>query len=251
MSFKRARVASNGAAQDRRDDPDVSKAKREGGEELRRLLLSKFCEEGMTGADVATICWHVTRAGGQGVADLGLQPSSASKHGHSHVMNHAGKIYPEVDLEYVDCPMHLKREARRSSEKVPIFLPSTALSKFVTEDMYDHPLDDFNKHVADLDNYHEHPVVVAARAEGFLGKVRPLAIYWDGVAYTKNDSFTGFYVTDILTSQKFLSFLVRPVLREIFHLHLPVFFEVLKRCANVDAVGGARSSRSCMRGQST
>lgn len=209
MAFKRAKLASNVAAADRRDDPAVAKAKREGGQELRRLLLSKFCEEGMTGAEVATICWHVTRAGGQGVADLGLQPSSATKHGHAHIMNHAGQIYPEVDLEYIDCPMHLKRESRRSYEKVPVYLPSSALGKFVTADMYDHPLEDFQMHVSEIASYEDHPVVVQARSENFRGLVRPLAIYWDGVAYTKNDSFTAFYCTDTLTGQKFLSFLVR------------------------------------------
>ena len=250
MSFKRARVASHAAAADRREDPSVAKAKKEGGQELRRFLLEKFCEEGMTGAEVASICWHVTRAGGQGVADLGLQPGTAAKHGHGHVMRHAGQIYPEVDLHYVDCPMHLKREARRCLEKVPIFLPSTAFAKFVTDDMYDHPQSDFDRHIAEVDSYSEHPVVLASKADGFAGKVRPIAIYWDGVAYTKNDSFTGFYVTDILTSQKFLSFLVRAILRSKFDMRSHGR-EAARRCANVDAGGGALSSPSCGRGQTT
>ena len=61
----------------------------------------------------------------------------------------------------------------------------------------------------DLDNYDNHPVVQAARASGIKANVWPVALYWDGVAYTKNDSFMAFYVTDLLTSQKFLSFLLR------------------------------------------
>ena len=67
----------------------------------------------------------------------------------------------------------------------------------------------FDYAVAGVDNYDAHPVVCKAKSEGFEHVVRPVALYWDGVAYTKHDSFMGFYVTDILSSQKFLSFLIR------------------------------------------
>lgn len=70
----------------------------------------------------------------------------------------------------------------------------------------------FDRIVGSLDNYHQHPVVLQAVEEGFPTRVRPIALYWDGVSYTKNDSFMGFYVTDILTSQKFVSFLLRAAL---------------------------------------
>ena len=55
--------------------------------------------------------------------------------------------------------------------------------------------------------FEEHPVVLNARSQGI--PVRPIALYWDGVSYySVHDSFTGFFVTDLLSEQKFLSFLL-------------------------------------------
>lgn len=192
------------------EDPLSQKARKQAGDELRRFLLDKFCMEGMSGCDVALISHYITRAGGLGVDDLALKPGSASKNGHRHVKSKAGKIFPEVDLSYISCPVNLKRESTRSSENIPMYLPSTAFKNFVTEEMvYNHSADDFAKVVGGLDNYMLHPTVQLAASEGLKAPVRPIALYWDGVAYTKNDSFWGFYVTDILTTQKFLSFLIR------------------------------------------
>ena len=152
----------------------------------------------------------ITRAGGVGLEDLALPPSTASKNGHAHVRSKAGKIYPEVDLDYVTCPMFVKRDACRSSESIPIFLPSKAFQTFLTTEMLEnHPKKDVARVLGGLDSYDAHPVVEAAKHEGFKNLVRPVALYWDGVAYTKNDSFFAFYVTDILSTQKFLSFLLR------------------------------------------
>lgn len=205
--LKRARLLAR-SNPDPQTCEDVSRKK--GGEELRQFLLERFCLEGLSGCDVATLSNLITRAGGLGVADLALEPASASKNGHRHVKARAGNVFPEVDLTYVDCPVYLKREARRSIEKIPIHCPSKALENNITEDMvHRHPHKDFDKKVGGLENYRNHPVVLQAKADGLKAPVRPLALYWDGVVYTKNDSFFGFYVTDILTGQKFLSFLVR------------------------------------------
>ena len=101
--------------------------------------------------------------------------------------------------------MFVKRESRRSVEQVPVYLPSTAFNQFLTEEMLNFNTHDsraaFEKMVGGL--------VAGARAENFQWPVRPVALYWDGVSYTNHDSFMGFYVTDILSGQKFLSFLVR------------------------------------------
>lgn len=206
---KRARLS---AAIDA-EDPTVIAHKTKAGSELRQFLLDKFCLEGLSGSDVATISWHVTQSGGLGVSDLALRPDLASKHGHEHVKLHAGKIYPDLDLTYVAAPMFVKRESRRSSESIPVYMPSAAFNKYLTEEMIvgcsQGSQKSFDRIVGGLDNYTSHPVVVQARRDGFPRRVRPVALYWDGVQYTKHDSFMGFYVTDILTEQKFLSFLVR------------------------------------------
>jgi len=166
--------------------------------------------EGMSGSDVATLSHFVTRAGGLGLHDLALEPKSASKNGHRHVKNHAGDIFPDVGVVYVDCPVHRKRDASRSSEGIPILLPSVAFQQYITHDMiYNQSKREFQKVVGDLPSYDSHPVVVASKRDNLKARVRPIALYWDGVVYTKNDSFCAFYVTDLLTEQKFLSFLLR------------------------------------------
>ncbi|CAL1136592.1 unnamed protein product [Cladocopium goreaui] len=212
--FKKARVHSNSAAFDETvEDGFITDEKNKWGLELRKFLLDKYCLEGLSGSDVATLSYYITQAGGAGVSDLALRPEVATKHGNEHVKLHAGKIWPDLDLAYVDCPMFVKRESRRSVEQVPIYLPSTAFNQFLTEEMLNFSTHDsraaFEKIVGGLDNYDNHPVVAGARAENFQWPVRPVALYWDGVSYTNHDSFMGFYVTDILSGQKFLSFLVR------------------------------------------
>ena len=211
--YKKARLDAQLAhAQSLADDPQ-HELRRKAGLELRQFLLDKFCTEGMPGSDVALLSHYITQAGGLGVSDLALNPSSASKNGHRHIQKKAGKNYDDIDLAYIDCSAYIKRNATRTCEKIPIYLPSQAFRDHITDDMvYCHPRKDFEKVIGGLDCYNEHPVVLRAKAEGFKTKVRPLALYWDGVAYTKNESFTAFYVTDILSNQKFLSFLLRPKL---------------------------------------
>lgn len=245
--LKRARVnAAGGENLECSVDPILSTAKRHAGEQLRHYLLDKFCTEGLPGSEVATLAHYISRAGGLGVEDLALDPSRASKHGHAHVKNHMGNVYPEVDLAYVECPVYEKRDACRATVKIPIYLPSTAFSQFLTDDMLRNiPDDALNKVLKGLENYHSHPVVRQAIADNFELRVRPIALYWDGVQYTNNDSFLAFYVTDILSEQKFMSFLLRGLAHEAC---MSLQTEVAMICANVDVVGGARSIRLCWPG---
>lgn len=140
-----------------------------------------------------------------------LWPETASKHGHEHIRLHAGKIYPDPDLVYVDTPMFLKRDARRSVEQVPVLLPSTALTEFVTAEV-SRSTELSDATLRGLECYKSHPVVQRASRETPGTLVRPLALNWDGVQYSINDNFMGFYITDILSGQKFLSFLLRQFL---------------------------------------
>ena len=225
--FKKARAHSKSAAFDESvEDGFITDEKNKWGLELRKFLLDKYCLEGLSGSDVATLSYYISKAGGAGVSDLALRPEVATKHGNEHVKLHAGKIWPDLDLAYVDCPMFVKRESRRSVEQVPIYLPSTAFNQFLTEEMLNFCTHDsraaFEKIVGGLDNYDNHPIVARARAENFQWPVRPVALYWDGVSYTNHDSFMGFYITDILSGQKFLSFLVRNwIARSLFITRIP------------------------------
>ncbi|CAE7837060.1 unnamed protein product [Symbiodinium sp. CCMP2592] len=180
------------------------------GQQLRMFLLDRFCTGSLPGSDVAELCHYVTRAGGTGVATWALNPEQAARHGFEHIKLHAGKEYPEPDLDYVTVPLFEKRQSRRVAEKVPIMLPSTLFRKFVeVPSVQSKDEINFRKMLHNLPCYDNHPVVQRARAAGNTELVRPIALYWDGVRYSVHDSFTGFYVTDILSEQKFVSFLLR------------------------------------------
>ena len=234
--FKRARRLGEPV------DDCVNDAQRSAGEQLRQHILDKWATEGLSGCDVCIRSYHITQAGAVGVADLALKPESASKHGHEHVRLHAGKIYPDPDLHYVDTPMFIKRDARRSIDKVPILLPSVALKENMTPEVASATESSNKALLKNLQCYESHPVVQRARQDNPQAFVRPLALYWDGVQYTINDSLLGFYVTDVLSEQKFLSFLLRRALicfkpstktRDI--LKIRVATKVKMRCANAGA----------------
>ncbi|CAE7513217.1 unnamed protein product, partial [Symbiodinium pilosum] len=168
-------------SKDEESHDGISSARQGAGEKLRQLLLDRFVMGLLPGSDVAELCHWITKAGGVGVQDLALKPELAKRHGSEHVTLHAGKVFPDRDLTYIDVPLYQKREARRTSEKIPIMLPSKLLEKFVFKDEV-YKKDDVNlaKYLQGLPCYEQHPVVRRARANRESEIVRPLALYWDG-----------------------------------------------------------------------
>ena len=60
------------------------------------------------------------------------------------------------------------------------------------------------------DLYEQHPVTLQAFGDGFRREhVVPLSVYFDGVQYTKNENFLGFYVTNLRTGVQRLVWLLR------------------------------------------
>ena len=210
IMFKRARLINDGSEHGAFEDPAVLALKAEAGKQLRTFLLEKYCLDGLPASTVATIAYWCTKAGGLGVQDLAVHPSQAVKHGSEHIKNAAGKIYPEPNLTRVFTPMYVKRETRRVEQDIPVYLPSQAFKDYV-DDLAAQTWPNMPRLVGDIGIYKNHPVVVQAELENNQITVRPIALYWDGVQYTNHDSFMGFYVTNILSGQKFLSFLVRPL----------------------------------------
>lgn len=190
------------------EDPAVGLVKIEAGKQLRRCLLERFCLDGMPASTVAVISYWCSKAGAVGVEDLAMAPDQATKHASEHIKTVAGKIYPEPNLHQVSSPMCIKREARRAKQEIPVYMPSQAFKDHV-EATAGQTETNMPRLIGNISSYWNHPVVVKAMQENNQTMVRPIALCWDGVQYTKRDSFMGFYVTDILSNKKFLSFLVR------------------------------------------
>ena len=61
-----------------------------------------------------------------------------------------------------------------------------------------------------LNLYDQHPIVPDALAAGLpKERIIPVAVYFDGVQYTKNENFLGFYVTNLRTKRQQLVWLLR------------------------------------------
>ena len=167
------------ATRDSRLDDPMEPLQSEASQQLRRMLLDRFTMGSMSGADVAEICHWVTEAGAKGVSELGLKPEQATKHGHEHVRRHAGKIFPEPNLTYIETPLYVKKEARRVREAVPVMLPSTLFRDYVEKPEVLAKSEANFALVKDLPAYVNHPVVKEASGQGL--QVRPIALSWDGV----------------------------------------------------------------------
>ena len=63
---------------------------------------------------------------------------------------------------------------------------------------------------ADLgDLYFKHPVTLEARSEGLSWEqIVPMSLYFDGVQYTNNENFLGFYCTNLRTKKQRLVWLL-------------------------------------------
>ena len=58
--------------------------------------------------------------------------------------------------------------------------------------------------------FRRHPVYLRARAAGVPEhRIIPVALYWDGVQYTKRDSMNCYYVRNLYTGVQYLSFITR------------------------------------------
>jgi hypothetical protein len=119
------------------------------------------------------------------------------------------KEFPEQELYVVKCPAQNRYSVHREELCIPInlpsrFLESAALSDAPTTSRYFGPL------------FENHPAVVRARALGLPeNKIRPLAMYWDGVQYNKKQSFVALYIEDLKSTRKHLVFIVSPALKHV------------------------------------
>ena len=53
------------------------------------------------------------------------------------------------------------------------------------------------------ERYEKHPVTVQALNEGIpRERIVPLSVYFDGVQYTNNENFLGFYITNLRTPKQ-------------------------------------------------
>ncbi|CAE7376332.1 unnamed protein product, partial [Symbiodinium microadriaticum] len=222
MSFKRARTlqtAGGAFTIDQEAEAEDTELIKANGQKYRKFLLERYASGLSTAADTCILAYLHTESGGRGTEDLGLDPDLATKHGAEHLRCHLAKEYEKPYVDYVAVPMVCKKSIGRVSVQHPTRVTSDMLrkellalgllgegakpdAKFVAEH-----LEADSEYMA---LYEGHPVAQKAFAEGFRREhVVPVSVYFDGVQYTKNENFLGFYMTNLRTGKQQLVWLLR------------------------------------------
>ena len=131
---------------------------------------------------------------------------------------HLGKEFPEPDLVFVSVPMYLKKSVGRTAVNHPTRVASMMIRAELKKlGILDSKLSGCAEVATFLeadallgDLYAKHPVTVKAFEQGFKREqVVPISVYFDGVQYSKNENFLGFYVTNLRTGKQRLLWLLR------------------------------------------
>ena len=116
-------------------------------------------------------------------------------------------------MEWVPVPMFSKKSISREVVSHPTRVTSEMIRAELTSlgllgpEMETTGLSKADAELGDL--FLRHPVTVAAREDGFCWEhIVPLSVYFDGVQYTNNESFLGFYVTNLRTKKQRLIWLL-------------------------------------------
>lgn len=121
-------------------------------------------------------------------------------------------------MEWISVPMYLKKSAGRTLVQHPTRVTSILIRNELKElgilgstNPSAEVVQDFLKQDEELgDLYERHCVTIEALRQGFSREhIVPLSVYFDGVQYSKNENFLGFYVTNLRTKKQRLVWLLR------------------------------------------
>ena len=141
----------------------------------------------------------------------------------SHVRLVLHKEYGNPVFDEVDVALRPKKELERVIRKHPVRKTSQVLLQEL-EDIASlasssvaalselSTCDDLEslESIADLGDLAENEAYLEAKAEGFTDeRVFPVSVYFDGVQYTNNESFLGFFVTNLKTRRQHLLWVIR------------------------------------------
>ena len=191
---------------------------------LRAYIVRKYIFGDWNAEDICELCHHITQSGGSGVQDIALDPASRkSGHGSRQLKRAVGTDGRDEDLEYVETPVYIKKDTRRSVVPIALCLPSKEIRENVCiPEFLESP--DLPKLDSLQSQLEGHPAFERAMELKTDEKwIRPIALYADGVQYTKQDSFFGISVIDLLTGLSFLCVLLRAL--AIFNTEASYCFE--------------------------
>ncbi len=127
------------------------------------------------------IAWYHTKSGGVGLEDLSLSPESSGNHWSDHVKLVLSKQFDEPFYYSCSVPVYDKLACSRGKLDVEMRLPTVEIGELVTD--LGTPSEDTDPNASVWgDMFYKHPTVCRAIAGGLPWyKIRPIAIYTDGV----------------------------------------------------------------------
>ena len=169
---------------------------------LRSYLLREYQLGKMDGVQMCTIAHHVTRAGGQGVSDLAVEPGN--RHAADHIRGVLGSRCTTA-FYVARVPMWCKTSERRQHLDFPVNLPHEEFAACFADRPEELKIDVDSLEPGDLpDRFYQHPVYDRHGA-----KTCPLGLFSDGVPYTKQESMIAFYWSSLLAPRRHLICAIR------------------------------------------
>ena len=118
--------------------------------------------------------------------------------------------YGKPNTVVVKTPIFNRKRCTREIADIPVHLPSTILSRDYSPHDYEHmekdPMDE--DATSDVPLYVNHPVWQKNQDRHWSRKL-PVSIFFDGVLYSKRNSFFGFYVRNMRTGTEDMVFVIR------------------------------------------
>ena len=189
------------------DEEEADDTPEHAGEQLGALLTDLKISGKMSATNCCLIAYWASRAGAIGIAqDLGKAPGAPSGHYSAHFDKFIGHRECEQDLLWIDVPCYRPFDASRGTKRMPVFPPHECLSDEAAA------APDMEALVRDgVANgewppcYGAHPVV-----QRVLPRVAvPLAVYLDGVQFSRRDNVLGVFVINLATNTRHLAAVLR------------------------------------------
>lgn len=167
------------------------------------FLLNLLYTNALSAKAMCILCYWAAKAGAAGpVTDFALKPGSPSGHYRRKVdaATNVDLRASEASMYKISVPQHSKYDLSRTLHPMPVRLPHEELA----EEVLANPAC-LQGPICETAAYKSHPVV---RANPGV-PVMPVALYLDGIAFTKRDSMLGIFVYSLITMKRHLCMVLR------------------------------------------
>lgn len=192
-----------------RGDPDSSDGENadptpeEAASYLVQFLLDLLYANSISARSLCVICYWAAKAGaGAAVGAFGLKPNAPSGHFQRKIDQVLGvNLKASKESMYkVMVPQHTKYDLSRTTHPMVVRLPHECLAQEVQENPAC-----VTGGVCDTASYKAHPVVRANAGT----QVMPVALYLDGIPFTKRDSLLAVFVYSLVSYKRHLCAVLR------------------------------------------